>query len=516
MQENESTVQGTFKPAGGVDLLLIYPPWASLGSRGILQNSLPPLGILSIASYAEQQGFRVQVLDVHAERLDDREVTARIVAASPRIVGISVLTNMAVPAHCIARLAKQAVPACKVIVGGVHAEALPEETLRNSAIDAVCRGDGEETTVDVLRNLPFSEIKGLSYRIGNRVAHNPPRPVEKDLDKYPFPAYHLIDFKRYFPSVGSYRRLPAINMLMTRGCIGNCTFCNSARTVLRSRSAASVVEQIKVLRYQYGIRQIQFYDDTFTAMKKNVMEFCRLIVEQKVDVTWTAYIRGDCFSDEMAVAMKSAGCHQVLMGVETGDERLMESIRKPIDKAKYKEAVRIAHRHGMEVRASFILGHIGETRESLQATLDLAKELDIDLMQLAILTPLPGTWIFKEAVEKNLLIHRNWNEYGADKVLMNLPTITAQEILEFERHAFRSFYLRPKSIVRHLRRVVSPRQIRDLAAAFMMFILGTTLYKNPKWDCWNKWQEKDFQDLDIELPKKPRLTHELRQNPIFL
>ena len=98
MQENE-TVQEASKPAGGVDLLLIYPPWASLGSRGILQNSLPPLGILSIAAYTEQQGFRVQILDVHAERLDDREVTARIMAASPRIVGISVLTNMAIPAR---------------------------------------------------------------------------------------------------------------------------------------------------------------------------------------------------------------------------------------------------------------------------------------------------------------------------------------------------------------------------------------------------------------------------------
>ena len=113
------------------------------------------------------------------------------------------------------------------------------------------------------------------------------------------------------------------------------------------------------------------------------------------------------------------------------------------------------------------------------------------------------------------MIHRNWNEYGADKVLMNLPTITAQEILDFERHAFRSFYLRPKSVVRHLRRIVSPRQIRDLAAAFMMFILGAALYKNPKWDCWNKWQEKDFQDLEIEPPKKLRLTHELRQDPVF-
>ena len=515
MQENKSAVRESSNAGGGVDLLLIYPPWASLGSRGILQNSLPPLGILSIAAYAEQQGFRVQVLDVHAERLDDREVTARITAAAPRIVGISVLTNMAVPAHCIARLAKQAAPGCKVVVGGVHAEALPEEMLRNSAIDAVCRGDGEETMVDVLRNLPFSDIKGLSHRSGLHVVHNAPRPLEKNLDKYPFPAYHLIDFKKYFPAVGTYRRLPAISMLVTRGCIGQCTFCNSARTTLRTRSPASVVEQIKLLRYRYGIRQIQFYDDTFTVMRKNVLEVCRLLAEEKIDVTWVAYIRGDCFSEEVAAAMKKAGCHQVLMGVETGDEQIMKNIRKPINKEKYRQAVALAHKHGMEVRASFILGLPGETRQSMQASLDLAKSMDVDLFQVNLLTPYPGTEVFKYAVENNLLIHRNWSEYGQDKVLMNLPTITAEELYAFEKYCYRAFFMRPIVLFRQLKRVVSLRQIRDLFAAFCMLILGAVMYKPPQWDCWKKWKEEDFQDLTLDTPPRLRLTHELRQGDAF-
>lgn len=501
--------------AGGVDLLLIYPPWASLGSRGILQNSLPPLGILSIASYVEQQGFSVQVLDVHAERLDDREVADRIALARPRFVGISVLTNMAIPAHAVARICKRIAPGCKVIVGGVHAEALPEDMLRNSAIDAVARGDGEETMLDLLRGLPFAEVKGLSYRDGRRVVHNAPRPIEKNLDQYPFPAYHLIDFKNYFPAVGTYRRLPAISMLVTRGCVGRCTFCNSARTILRTRSPASVVEQIKLLRYQYGVRQIQFYDDTFTVMRKNALEVCRRLVEEKVDITWVAYIRGDCFSEDIAAAMKQAGCHQVLMGIETGDEQIMRNIKKPINKERYRCAVEIAHRHGMEVRASFILGLPGETRESMKASLDLAEELDVDLVQVNLLAPYPGTEVFNWAVENNLLIHRNWNEYGQDKVLINLPTISAQELYDFEKYSYRAFYMRPRVLLRQLKRVASLRQIRDLFAAFVMLILGAVMYKTPKWECWKKWKEEDFQDLTLETPRKLRLTHELRQCDVF-
>ncbi|MBM3218073.1 MAG: hypothetical protein FJZ38_05210 [Candidatus Rokubacteria bacterium] len=198
-----------------------------LEKRAILQNCLPPLGILSIAACVEACGYTVQVLDVHAERLDDAEVVARIRAANPRFVGISVLTNMAIPAHRIARLAKQTVPDCVVVCGGVHAEAMPEAMLANQAVGAVVRGDGEDAMVEIMSGRPFDSIPGLSHRRGLRAVHNPPRPLEMDLDRYPMPAYHLVNFKNYFPAVGSYRNLPATNMLMTRGCPGKCTFCNS-------------------------------------------------------------------------------------------------------------------------------------------------------------------------------------------------------------------------------------------------------------------------------------------------
>jgi len=497
------------------DLVLIYPPWAVLEKRAILQNSLPPLGILSIAAYAESHGYKVRVIDIHAERLSDQELRVRLAELKPRCVGISVLTNMVVPAHYIARICKAMFPNCTVVVGGVHAEAMPEQMLRNSAIDIVVRGDGEEPMLEIIQGKGRSEIKGVSYRDGSTVIHTPTRPLQMDLDKLPFPAYHMVDFARYFPAVATYRNLPATNMLMTLGCPGACTFCNSAFTTLRSRSASSVVEQIKVLRYQYGIRQIQFYDDTFTVAKRTVLEFCKRMVEDRVDVTWTAYIRGDCFNEEMALAMKQAGCHQVLIGIETGDDQVMRNIRKPIDKKRYKQTIEIAHKHGLEVRASFIIGNIGETMETMRSTLQFAKELDVDLMQLNISTPYPGTQLFNYAVENGLLKHRNWSEYGQGKVIVQLPTLTEQEIYDFERLAFRSFYLNPRMVLRQLRRIVNLRQLRDLVAAFVMLILGAILYKDPKWECWKSWQEQDFQDLDISLPDTQRLTFELRQTSAF-
>jgi len=496
-----------------VDLVLIYPPWPVLDDRAILQNSLPPLGLLSIASYAESLGYSVRVYDVHGEKLDDQELMSRVEADQPRVIGISVLTNMAIPALKIAKLCKRVAPNSTLVVGGVHAEAMPERMLRNSAIDAVVRGDGEEPMRALLEGATFSEILGLSYRDGLQVRHNNVQPINPDLDRYPFPAYHLVNFNNYFPAVGSYRNYPAINMLMTRGCPGKCTFCNSARTTLRTRDPARVVQQIKLLHDRYGIRQIQFYDDTFTVFKKAVLEFCDLLAKEKLGVTWTAYIRGDCFSDQMAAAMKKAGCHQVLMGVETGNAYIAKRIGKPIDRDTYIEAIRIAHRHGIEVRCSFIIGNMDETWQTMEDTLNFAMEIDTDLFQLSISTPYPGTALYAEASAKGWLKHNDWYSYGQGEVLVDQPQISEEEIYRFERYAFRKFYSRPIAIWRMLRRITNLRQIRDLFVAANILLLGKHKKKGGyNWDCWRGLKEEDFLDLDLGRDEFPqRLTFQLRQ-----
>ncbi|MBM3218074.1 MAG: radical SAM protein [Candidatus Rokubacteria bacterium] len=276
-----------------------------------------------------------------------------------------------------------------------------------------------------------------------------------------------------------------------------------------------MVEQITLLRRRYGIRQIQFYDDTFTVAKKNVLEFCRLMVEQRVDVTWTAYVRGDCFNHEMAAAMKRAGCHQVLIGIETADPGIMRNIGKPIDTARYAETVTIAHAHGIEVRGSFIIGNVGETHDTMRRTLAFAKDLDLDLFQLSISAPYPGTQLYRYAATQGLLVHRNWSEYGQGKVLVRLPDLTPDEIYAFERYAFRSFYLRPRMVLRQFRRVTSARHLRDLFMGLGALVVGAALYRNPKWDCWKRLRESDFQDLPIAAPDVPRLTYALRQETVF-
>jgi len=233
-------------------------------------------------------------------------------------------------------------------------------------------------------------------------------------------------------------------------------------------------------------------------------------------VTWTAYIRGDCFSEDMAAAMKKAGCHQVLMGIETGNEHIAARIGKPIDRERYKEAVQIAHDHGLEVRGSFIIGNMDETWQSMEDTLNFAMELDIDLFQLNISTPYPGTALYNEAAHRGMLKHNDWYSYGQGEVLVEQPQLPTKEIYRFERYAFRRFYMRPKTMARMLARVVNFRQIRDLAIASMVLLLG----KHKKgadevWDCWKNLREEDFFDVAKDMPEPLRMTYMLRQEKVF-
>jgi len=203
------------------------------------------------------------------------------------------------------------------------------------------------------------------------------------------------------------------------------------------------------------------------------------------------------------------------MGVETGNTEIALRMGKPIDKKRYHETMAIARRHGLEVRATFIIGHLGETWDTMIDTLNFAKELDVDLFQLNICTPYPGTQLYREVVENGWLKSTDWNRYGQGDVLFSQPQITAEEIYRFERYAFRSFYLRPKVIFRMLKRMTSIYHLRDYFRAATLLLLGHQKRGTGDWACWKDLKEEDFLDLDLQEPKKLRLTHELRQAANF-
>lgn len=497
------------------DVLLINPPWVSKDENiwNGIKAAMPPLSLLSLAAVLEEAGVSVQILDVHIEKLSVAQVSERIRQASPKWVGMTVMTATSVAAHKIAKITKDVCPEAKVIMGGVHAEALPVESLSNSAVDYVVRGDGEYLLLEIAQGKDPKGMYGVSWRKDNSVVNNPPTEVNMNLDKIPTPAYHLVPMHMYYPTIGAYKKLPAINMLMTRGCPGKCTFCNSANTTLRSKSADKVVAEIEYLRDTFGIREIQFYDDTFTVNRKNVLRFCSLMIERKVNVSWVAFIRADCFNEELAAAMKKAGCHQVLIGVESGDEQILKNIRKTIERERVKQCIAIARKYKIESRCAFIFGSQGETIESMQRTLDYSIELDPDLALYNIATPYPGTQLFQWAKDNNYLATEEWSDFELSTFIMKLPTVTEAQVFDFYAYAHKTFYMRPSALWRRLKKFRHLAHIRDALHAFFYIVLRHKLGRRGEVRAdWVGHSKSDFFDLKLaESSSIPKLTYELRQ-----
>jgi len=443
-------------------VLLINPPWHRRSGNvwKEIASCMPPLGLGYLASYLERAGVQVRILDAHAERIPSDEVPAAVSelrrAGDDRydFIGLTATSALIHSACRIAERLKAADPDTKIVLGGVHPTVMPEEVLATEAVDYVVRGEGEQTMLDLAQGEPPEKIDGLSYRADGEVVHNPDRELIRDLDSLPFPAYHRLPMEKYYPALGAYRRLPATSLLATRGCPGRCTFCYRLfGHRLRLRSGRHVADEVKLLVDRYGFREIAFYDDTFTSVRRPIMDLCRILIEERVDVTWSCFSRVDCVDEELLRAMKAAGCHQMMYGFESASPQILAKLKKRTDRSQAEEAVRLTRKVGLDIRAAFMFGSPGETKETLKETLRWAIRLNPEIAIFNITTPYPGTEMYAWAKAKGYLLSENWDDYDLATMVMRLPTIGPEEVNRFYRHAFRKFYLRPGYILNRLRRL---------------------------------------------------------------
>ncbi|MEE9294524.1 MAG: radical SAM protein [Phycisphaerae bacterium] len=484
-----------------MDALLIVAPWGvedghlAKGTGG----RYPPLGLLYVAGMCESRGHSVRVIDAIVEDKSYEDIEASVRQHQPRFVGLTSVTTQIHNTQRVAAMVKRVSPDSKVVVGGSHASVVPAEVMQDANIDYVIRGEGEYSFTQLVGDEPLESILGLSYRSGGGlgpVRHNPAGEPIMDLDALPMPAYHLTRFELYRPSVGSYKRLPAIAMMSTRGCPGKCTFCSSAETALRTRSSENIVNEIETLQGRYGVREINFYDDTFTIFKNNVVRFCDLVVERGIDLTWSCFARVDCVSKSLLKKMRAAGCHQILYGVESADPLILKNIGKDIDLERTRTAVRMTRKAGIGVRCTFMFGNPGETVQSMRRTIDFAKELNPDIAMFNITAPIPGTKLYDWAKRNGHLLTDDWRDYDAAKVIMELPTVSNDEVNRMYRTAYHEFYLRPRYLLKRLMRMRNLEDVKmSLRAIHSILTVRTT---NPI-SKLRKRGRRDVQELSLPV-----------------
>lgn len=455
-------------------ILLIVPD-----KKGFSTEGLQSLGIGMIAAVLQRAGHDVAIRDMTVQPSDDEDFAGCLDAFQPDMVGFTVVTATACRVYDeLIPLVRRYSPACLVLLGGAHPTAMPDEALQYA--DMVVRGEGEETVVELCGNLErLAAVNGISYRSAGGIVHNPPREFIRNLDELPFPARELL------PPLSSYGGLPSVrgrivgNLSTSRGCYGRCKFCYNAIFGRKSRyrSAENILDEWELLVRKHGAEVITISDDHFTSNPKRVELICSELERRGLHtIPWTCSngIRVETATVEMLSRMKSAGCQAVAFGIESGSQQVLDLMDKRITLEKIRTAVTNARKAGIRtITGFFMLGTPWDTLESMQETITFSKSLPLDYAQFAIATPYPGTEMHD--MVKDCLTGVPYSLYGAHEgtLYFRHKTLSDQQILDSFKDAYRSFYLRPEMVVRHLRRILlSPSTLGSYLGGLKTFIIG--------------------------------------------
>jgi anaerobic magnesium-protoporphyrin IX monomethyl ester cyclase len=365
-------------------------------------TSLLPVGMGSICAQLRKNGFETRLANFSP--FDWKKTETLLTEQRPGILGISQFTHNRFAALRLADLAKRANPRCFVVLGGPHATHRSSELLAGfPQLDAVVLGEGEETFLELARLLQRStgqdltSIRGLACRSGGDIVITPPRPPIADLDSLPSA------ISCYDDALGVDRQRQLEFVITSRGCPAACSFCASPRfwgRTLRFRSPRAIVDELRNIRDRYGLLYFSLRDDTFTADRGRVLEFCRLLVDERLHILWNCQSRVTSVDEEMLGWMKRAGCECVQFGVESGSERILATLGKRITTDQIRNAAAASRRVGLHLSIYLITGVPGETSDDLAATLQLIDAINPHDGQVSPLACYPGTSLFTGLVSK--------------------------------------------------------------------------------------------------------------------
>lgn len=452
-----------------MDILLINP--YSEESQGINETTVEvPVGILSLAAFLEEKKVQVGFLDANALRLPQYKVIETITRLKPKVVGISVNIFSFLQAIRYTEEIKKFSEDIVVIWGGPHSTIAYDQCFNRSKVDLVVIGEGELTLREVLKNIASGigpeNINGIAYRQKGGFQVNPLRERITDLDSLPFPAYHLLPDLKYYKTRA--RKKPFMGIITSRGCPFSCIYCSKDvfKNKITVRSPENIIREIDLLVNKYGIRQIDILDDNFTINRAHVEQLCDLIISRdyNICINLQSGIRSDRVDEKLFKKMKKAGVFKVAFGVETGNKKILQSVKKELDLDKVLESARLARKYGMVIVGFFMVGLPGDNEETLQETIDFAVRMNPHIANFMMTIPFYGTELYRIIKEKGRLLFdtKDGISYGfyATKAYYELEGLTEELMLKYYKKAYRQFYYRPLKVLDILFSIRSPGEIK--------------------------------------------------------
>tara|TARA_B100000315_G_scaffold41491_1_gene36405 strand:+ start:25893 stop:27326 length:1434 start_codon:yes stop_codon:yes gene_type:complete len=457
------------------DVILINPFPQS--ASGINEATIyPPIGLAYLASVLRNSNIKVKIIDANLMKLTSNQVLEMLVSENPDLIGISLNIITGKAGIDLARLIKERIKS-KVCLGGPLVSTNSEKILEISQADIAVIGEGENTLLEICKRKKFSKIKGIVWKSEDGCINNNGLPdLIDNLDTIPIPAYDLLPpFIKYHSMA---RKVPIGTIITSRGCPYNCSFCNHNifGKKFRAFSPEYVIEEIKLLITQYGIKQLDILDDNFTLDIKRADRILDLIIENKFNLLINLQngVRADRLTQSIVKKMKKAGVFKAGIGIETGSMQIMRDIEKDLDLHKASQAVDWFRKEGIITIGFFIIGFPTDTREIIEETINFAIKINPSIANFCILIPFPGTEIYFYMKRKNLL---NENVdigittgFYQSKLYHRCLHLSYKEVYHLQTRAYRKFNFRIHKIVEILFQIRSVSELRWLVEASVQVI----------------------------------------------
>jgi radical SAM superfamily enzyme YgiQ (UPF0313 family) len=416
------------------------------------------------AGTAEADGNEILLLDAPAMELDKEAALKKIKEFEPDLIICETSTPSIINDLEFVRTAKETIQK-PIALMGTHASAEPLETLKlEPALDFCIIGEADYTIKNLIRHLRgdgvknLSEIAGLAWRNADgSVDFQPEGQKIQNLTELPWVSKtyrkHLYScYKKYFYGANLN---PLVVILAGRGCPYRCTYCVLPQIVnghvYRKREPKDVADELEYIKANFeDLGEVFFEDDTFTADKENAKAICEEILKRNLEITWSCNARADVPAD-LLLLMKRAGCREMCVGFESANAGVLSSIRKGLKQSGAIPFMKAAKKAGIFVHGCFMVGNLGDTKETLEETLQYAKKLSPNTAQFYPIMAYPGTVAYKEALESGALNSNDYNQWldkdGYHRTTINRPELSSQDLVDFCDRARREFYLRPKYLI---------------------------------------------------------------------
>jgi radical SAM superfamily enzyme YgiQ (UPF0313 family) len=427
---------------------------------------MPPLGLAYLAAVLDKNNYFVSVIDAYLYNYSLNQLETEIQKIKPDVIGITSNIYTAKFDIITAHFIKRKFPHITIIMGGPYPTNEPEKLVKNRYCDIVVTGEGEFVLLDLIKKLDKDEdwgnVESIVYVRNNQIIRTKKASAIQDLDALPFPAWHLFPPLKKYQNLRGVTRRPYVPIMSSRGCPFHCNWCTKSvhGYSFRARSPENILAEMKEDVAKYGVKEFAIVDDTFTLDKLRIKRLCVLIKRAKLNIILNFYngIRADFIDESLLRFLYSVGINRITVGVESGDQQVVNLIGKALDLKKVKETVKLTKKYRMFSDGFFILGHPYDTEKTMEKTIRFPTEVGFDHAYFFVLIPFPGTDLF-ELIKKEGQFLINYrigieSHIVEGKPVFETPNLPAELVYKKYVESYKRFYLRIPKIITLIKKYI--------------------------------------------------------------